>query len=120
MLTLATLLVTAILAPAPGGELRNPMGPEVAPKAAPGEVPTCPCKCADPELREPAFPRTASPRTASRPQDASLRDPFDAPQRATTLPAPALREPSPARRVRTRGPRPAAPGEELRSPFGRA
>ena len=53
MLTLATLLVTAILAPAPAGELRNPMGPEVAPTttATTAVVPTCPCKCATTELR---------------------------------------------------------------------
>jgi hypothetical protein len=117
MLTLASLFVTAILAPAPGGELRNPLGPEAAPKTAPTEA--CPCKCADSELREPAFPKTAAPRTAVRTIDAALRDPFDAPVRATA-PAPVLRQPAPARHGRTRGPRPLAPGDELRSPFGRA
>jgi hypothetical protein len=123
MLTLASLLVTAILAPAPTGELRNPMGSEVAPTTAAATeaaATSCPCKCADADLREPAFPRTATPRAAARTLDPSLRDPFDSPRRATMAPAPILRNPSPARPVRPRGPRPMGPGDELRSPFGRA
>jgi hypothetical protein len=119
MLTLASLLVTAILAPAPSPELRNPMGPDVPRAAAPAPTAAqpCPCTCADGRLREPfpsAAPQRASTRTVA---STELRDPFDAPRRAT---APVLREPKPARRMRAPGPKPAAQPSELRSPFGRA
>ncbi len=116
MLTLASLLVTAILAPAPASELRNPMGPETTPRPATTAVvpATCPVACKDGELRQP-FRGVATATPASHEPDPGLRDPFDAPRRVTTI----VREPAPARRVRTTGPRPAASPSELRSPFGR-
>jgi hypothetical protein len=120
MLVLASLLVTAILAPAPASELRNPMGPETSPRSAPTTATartSCPCQCKDGELRVPAFPGVANAKPASRGAvEPGLRDPFDTPHRATM---PKVHEPSP-RRVRAPGPRPATPGSELRSPFGRA
>jgi hypothetical protein len=121
MLVLASLLVTAILAPAPSSELRNPMGPETSPRSAPTTATAgravCPYQCKDGELRVPAFPGVANAKPASRGAvEPGLRDPFDTPHRATM---PKVHEPSP-RRVRAPGPRPATPAGELRSPFGRA
>lgn len=117
MLTLAGLFVTAILAPAPGAapELRAPAMKEVA--IAPATDATCPCRCADDGLREP-FPRgpARSPGTRSALAGAELRDPFDAPRRATPAHA---KQPLPPR-IRVSAPAPASTGGELRTPFGRA
>lgn len=118
MLTLASLLVTAILAPASASELRNPMGPETTPRPAATAVApaTCPVACKDGELRQPFRGIADAKPVRVREAEPGLRDPFDAPRRATTI----QRDPVPARRVPTSGPRPATPPSELRSPFGRA
>jgi len=114
MLTLAGLLVTAILAPAPGAgsELRTPVVREAAPTTA-----TCECRCANDGLRDP-FPGVQAAKASSglAGADPGLRDPFDAPRRTT--PVHRGRELSP--RVRVPAPPPASTGGELRSPFGRA